>query len=249
MKDEISITLKPVETRKASEEIYDQIRGLIVSGEILPGQRLPSERRMMAQMQRSRATIREALRLLERDGYIRTQPGSSGAIVQEPNVDNAVQSLESIMEIQDLTVDNILEFRLMTESTAAILASVRAEDEDIARMRRIIRQARTAVGDNQRFIELDLEFHNALAEATHNVMYVIMLHVCRKMIGESLGDLLETGTEDEMKDRYERILRAHRAICDAISEGDSTTAETEMMTHLTEAEEDLTEHIKKQKND
>ena len=58
MKNEIQIDLQPVQTRRASEEIYNQIRQLILDGEIHPGERLPSERKMMDMMHRSRPTIR-----------------------------------------------------------------------------------------------------------------------------------------------------------------------------------------------
>ena len=82
MKDEIKISLRPVQTKRASEEIYEQIKQLIIKGEIHPGERLPSERKMMDMMHRSRPTIREAMRMLERDGYIKIYSGSSGAVVQ-----------------------------------------------------------------------------------------------------------------------------------------------------------------------
>ena len=63
----------PIKTVRASEAIYEQIKDRIISGELKPGDRLPSERNMMELFQRSRPTIREALRMLERSGYIRTK--------------------------------------------------------------------------------------------------------------------------------------------------------------------------------
>ena len=239
MNNEISVTLKPVETKKASAEIYEQIRGLIVDGTILPGQRLPSERKMMEQMQRSRATIREALRLLEREGYIRTQPGSSGAIVQKPNVDHAVQSLESMMQIQELNMDNILEFRRMTESIGARLAANRRTEKDLENMKRILLQTREAFGNKARFSELDLAFHTAVAEATQNVMYVVMLQVCRSIIGESLQNVLEQGSNMEKQVRYQRIWEAHDRIYRAILHRQQEDAESEMKKHLMFAELDM----------
>lgn len=108
MKNEIQIDLQPVQTRRASEEIYNQIRQLILDGEIHPGERLPSERKMMDMMHRSRPTIREAMRMLEREGYIKIYSGSSGAVVQEINVDNAVQSLETIIQMKHMKIEEIL---------------------------------------------------------------------------------------------------------------------------------------------
>ena len=57
-----------------------------------------------------RPTIREAMRMLEREGYIKIYSGSSGAVVQELNVDNAVQSLETIIQMKGMTIEEILEF-------------------------------------------------------------------------------------------------------------------------------------------
>ena len=59
---------RPVETKRASEAIFDQIKDLIMRGKLRPGDRLPSERSMIEMFQRSRPTIREALRMLERAG-------------------------------------------------------------------------------------------------------------------------------------------------------------------------------------
>ena len=77
MKNEIQIDLQPVQTRRASEEIYNQIRQLILDGEIHPGERLPSERKMMDMMHRSRPTIREAMRMLEGKVILRFIPAAA----------------------------------------------------------------------------------------------------------------------------------------------------------------------------
>ena len=82
--DAVQIPWQPVKTRRASEEIYLQLREFILSGQLKPGDRLPSERAMMTQLNRSRPTIREALRMLEQGGYIASTHGAPGAVVQEP---------------------------------------------------------------------------------------------------------------------------------------------------------------------
>ena len=77
--DAVQIPWQPVKTRRASEEIYLQLREFILSGQLKPGDRLPSERAMMTQLNRSRPTIREALRMLEQGGYIASTHGAPGA--------------------------------------------------------------------------------------------------------------------------------------------------------------------------
>ena len=106
MKNEIKIQLQPVQTKRASEEIYEQIRQLILDGEIQPGERLPSERSMMEMMHRSRPTIREAMRMLEREGYIQTVAGRgsfvgrrSAELVREENLRRIEQLLGEALQL------------------------------------------------------------------------------------------------------------------------------------------------------
>ena len=239
MKNEISVSLQPVETRRASEKIYDQIRQLILDGEIKPGDRLPSERKMMDMMKRSRPTIREAMRMLERDGYIKIFSGSIGAVVQEINVDNAVQSLETVMQMNLVTVENVLEFRRMTESEAAKLAAKRGTSEGLKKIEDILKLSGEAFGNAEQFKDYDLKFHLAVAEASHNAMYVIMLQVCRNMIDESLTEILGTGKNQEREERYRRIHAAHCAIYEAIKKGQGDMASQNMKNHLADAEDDI----------
>lgn len=239
MKNEIKIQLQPVQTKRASEEIYDQIRQLILDGEIQPGERLPSERKMMDMMHRSRPTIREAMRMLEREGYIKIYSGSSGAVVQEISVDNAVQSLEAIMQMKQLNVENVMEFRIMTENMAARLAARRRTEEDLKRLEEILENAENALGDAEQFMTCDLQFHLAVAGASKNAMYTIMFQVCRNIVEESLTENFRKGTEAEKLNRYQSILEAHRGIYQAIAEMQEETVYQRMKSHLVQAKNDI----------
>ena len=239
MKNVIQIDLQPVQTKRASEEIYNQIRQLILDGEIHPGERLPSERKMMDMMHRSRPTIREAMRMLEREGYIKIYSGSSGAVVQEINVDNAVQSLETIIQMKHLSIENILEYRRQTENEAARLAAIRRTEDDLEKMKEIIQRAETVVGNPEEFMACDMEFHVAVAEASQNSMYSIMLQVCRNVLGESLTQILNQGKKSTQKVRYELILDVHKKIYIAVKNQKEEEAAKWMTTHLINAESDI----------
>ena len=239
MKNMIQIDLQPVQTKRASEEIYNQIRQLILDGEIHPGERLPSERKMMEMMHRSRPTIREAMRMLERDGYIKIYSGSSGAVVQEINVDNAVQSLETIIQMKHLSIENILEYRRQTENEAARLAASRRTEENLEKLKEIIQRSEAAIGNPEEFMECDMEFHVAVAEASQNSMYSIMLQVCRNVLGESLTQILNQGKKSTQKVRYELILDVHKKIYIAVKNQKEEDAAKWMTTHLINAEHDI----------
>ncbi|WP_296116457.1 FadR/GntR family transcriptional regulator [uncultured Eubacterium sp.] len=239
MKNVIQIDLQPVQTKRASEEIYNQIRQLIFDGEIHPGERLPSERKMMEMMHRSRPTIREAMRMLEREGYIKIYSGSSGAVVQEINVDNAVQSLETIIQMKHLSIENILEYRRQTENEAARLAAIRRTEKDLEKMKEIVQRSEAAIGNPEEFMECDMEFHVAVAEASQNSMYSIMLQVCRNVLGESLTQILNQGKKSTQKVRYELILDVHKKIYIAVKNQKEEDAAKWMTTHLINAEHDI----------
>ena len=239
MKNVIQIDLQPVQTKRASEEIYNQIRQLIFDGEIHPGERLPSERKMMEMMHRSRPTIREALRMLEREGYSKIYSGSSGAVVQEINVDNAVQSLETIIQMKHLSIENILEYRRQTENEAARLAAIRRTEKDLEKMKEIVQRSEAAIGNPEEFMECDMEFHVAVAEASQNSMYSIMLQVCRNVLGESLTQILNQGKKSTQKVRYELILDVHKKIYIAVKNQKEEDAAKWMTTHLINAEHDI----------
>ena len=241
MKNMIQIDLQPVQTKRASEEIYNQIRQLILDGEIHPGERLPSERKMMEMMHRSRPTIREAMRMLERDGYIKIYSGSSGAVVQEINVDNAVQSLETIIQMKHLSIENILEYRRQTENEAGRLAAIRRTEKDLEKMKEIIQRSEAAIGNPEEFMACDMEFHVAVAEASQNGMYSIMLQVCRNVLSEFLMEILNKGKKSTQKVRYELILDVHKKIYIAVKNQQEEEAAKWMTTHLINAEHDISD--------
>ena len=123
--DAVQIPWQPVKTRRASEEIYLQLREFILSGQLKPGDRLPSERAMMAQLNRSRPTIREALRMLEQGGYIASTHGAPGAVVQEPSLHGVEDPLAEMIQLNQISLQELGEYRLNNDSTIAMWAAQR----------------------------------------------------------------------------------------------------------------------------
>ena len=99
---ELHIQLDPA--KRASDDIYEQLRALITSGALKPGDRLPSERAMMAELQRSRPTIREALKRLEQGGYVTSTQGASGAVVQELSLHAAEEPLKDMIQLSQVSL-------------------------------------------------------------------------------------------------------------------------------------------------
>lgn len=128
MPEAVHIPWQPIGGGRASEAIYDQLRELITSGVLKPGDRLPSERAMMEQLHRSRPTIREALRMLEQGGYVASTHGASGAVVQELTIDGVEQPLSAMLQLNQISLEELGEYRAVNDGTIAGWAARRRTD-------------------------------------------------------------------------------------------------------------------------
>ena len=234
-----SVMLHPVETKRASEEIFEQVREMILNGEIGPGERLPSERKMMEMLKRSRPTIREAMRMLEREGYVKIIPGSNGAIVQEVSLDNVVQSLDAVIQYQRISLGNILEFRRVNESAAVCLAAQRRTPEDLKALAQVLAEADSCLADTKRFIACDVAFHSLIAQAAKNEVFGIIFQVCRNVIGDSIEHAITAQEKAGERSMKENIIQMHKEILECLRKKDPSKAKAAMEYHLQRAEEDL----------
>ncbi|MCI8992969.1 MAG: FadR family transcriptional regulator [Eubacterium sp.] len=221
--------------RRICDVIYDELKEKILSSEIKPGDKFPSERKLMEITGYSRASIREAMKMLAREGYIETFSRSSGAVVQELNGKAAVQSLEDMLQVKKLSIEEIIEFRMLTESDSARLAADRRTEEDLQRMECLLEKMEDPGCSVDEFIRYDYEFHTAVAAASKNQMYAIMLTVCRNAIGDALRKQLEEGEADTIRKRYLDIREKHRKICRAIRRQEDVPAAFAMKEHLQDA--------------
>ena len=226
---ELHIQLDPA--KRASDDIYEQLRALITSGALKPGDRLPSERAMMAELQRSRPTIREALKRLEQGGYVTSTQGASGAVVQELSLHAAEEPLKDMIQLSQVSLSELNEYRQSNDSTIAAWAAKRRTDEDLADLPQCVAEAEASLNDYERFIELDVRFHSLLARASANQVAIIVTEV--------LGSKMLTLTPEGRIALGRRILDTHSIILEAIRQQDSRAARSAMQTHTKAAGRDL----------
>jgi len=231
--------LAPVETQRACEVIYEQIKEKILNGELKPGDKLPSERAMMDMLHRSRPSVREALRMLERGGFIRIVPGSRGALILEPNTDGIEQSLSNLMRSKKITTKEMADYRRINDVVVSEWAAKRRNEEDIAAIETVLEKTEQALGDYRRFVALDPEFHYLIAQAAKNEVACIMTQVLSASMLESLTVRMEQLTEEERRSRCEKILHSHKAIARAIADGDPAKAKEMTSHHLDDMRQDF----------
>lgn len=240
MAEAVHIDWQPVsDDCRASEAIYQQLRQLITSGHLRPGDRLPSERAMMEQLHRSRPTIREALRMLEQGGYVASTHGASGAVVQELTIQGVEQPFTDMLQLSRISLEELGEYRAVNDGTIAGWAALRRTEDDLAQLEECLLRAGEALGAYRRFAELDVGFHSLLSRATGNQVAMIVTEVLGKVEQHILLQKLETLTDTERLALCRRILDRHREILESIRRQDADGAKAAMRAHTRAAATDL----------
>ncbi len=227
-----NILFQPVDTQRASEAIYEQISNLIKSGELKPGDRLPSERTMMDMMKRSRPTIREALRMLERSGLIRISSGSSGAVVLEPSTVSIEQPMETLLAMNGLTKDELLEYRELNEMTVAGWAARRRTEQDVEKIQEQLAFLDETSQDFDEFFKHDIIFHQTLASAAGNRVAIMVENVMHQMILNILKKSYEKKESLQQQAMLTELTQSHKDIGNAIIAQNETLARELMREHM-----------------
>lgn len=211
----------PIGPRRAFEGVVEQIAQRVRHGELSAGDRLPSERELAATMRISRPTLREAVKVLVAAGVLCVRPGSTGGIfVASDYVPLEFLRQESEMRLAE--VAGVIEARRMLEPQVARMAARTAQEADFARMQatinahRLLLEEGDVLAHEDRFLQLDTQFHLRIAAGTGNATVVgLMRTVLRQLeIGRDLA-LRQPPVPEWVVDVHERTLSAIRSGDDA----------------------------------
>lgn len=221
------------EAARAWQIVLEKIETDLLEGALAPGDRLPPERELAATVGVGRSSVREALRVLEVMGLIRTGTGSgptAGAIIIATPRGGMSALLRLQVAAQGFPFDDVVRTRLVLESAVAdALASDPARETAPARM---LLDAMDAEGlTPAEFLSLDAQLHVALAEASGNVVIAAMMGGLRSAI----ESYVLAGAEriPDWEAAATRLRSEHRAILDAIDSGDPITSRTLIHDHIT----------------
>jgi GntR family transcriptional repressor for pyruvate dehydrogenase complex len=231
MDEKTEIEFKPVPTKKASEAIFTEIQKAITSGKLKPGDRLPSERKLMQQFQRSRPTVREALRMLERQGLIEIIPGSQAKVLR-PSLSTIEQPLENLLSMGTVKVEELVEYRQLNEVAIIRWACARRTMEDVADMRECLNTEQKAMDDSGAFMRYDVQFHSLIARASCNQIAAAVEKAMHQVIIRALYTSYMKKSVEERRFMYEQILQNHRGLLQKIEEQDADSAEKLMVEHM-----------------
>ena len=216
--------------RKAYEQVADQLRDVIVTGKLAPGDRLPNEAVLAHEFGVSRATVREALRVLAAQSLIRTAKGAAGgSYVTLPTVDHISAfvhaNVELLTESQHVTLGELLEARELLEVPATRLAAARRTAVDLERLRATVPTEQMKLGTKEEFV-YNSEFHSCVLDASGNALLSIA--------AQPIYSVLQTNLARSTLGRqfHRAIHEHHRRIIEAVEAGDADAAAVEMRDHL-----------------
>jgi len=216
---------------RLSDRVTGRLEELIMSGALATGQRLPVERELAGMFGVSRTVIREAVGNLAARGLLEAREGG-GTFVCAPSAGAVAESLNLLLRFTGggILLDDFQHIRRVLEVAAARRAAERATAEDIADLEGILRRLEEADTDSATHADLDVEFHRAVAVATHNPLFIILMD----SIGELLIGLRRFGLKDPLV--RERARHRHREILDGVASRDPLKAEEAMSAHLDHAQ-------------
>lgn len=216
------------------EQVAEQLLGQIGARRLKPGDVLPPERELTESFGVGRSSIREALRMLESQGVISAVNGGSFVVAEAANPLNS--SLRLMFTLDDRTgIHDLFELRRILEVEAAALAAARHGPGHLDEMEAAIEEMAASLSDTggDRFIEADLRFHLAVAEATGNRLVLHSMHAVRDVVRRALLTVFVIPQSPES------AVVEHRAIRAAIASGDPSRARQEMTNHLVRVESDV----------
>jgi GntR family transcriptional regulator, transcriptional repressor for pyruvate dehydrogenase complex len=216
--------------RKAYEQVADDLRELILSGELRAGERLPSEAELATEFAVSRTTVREALRVLSTQHLIRTVRGTrGGSFVMLPSLESISDlydaNINLLAESRHLSLEEFIESRELFDVAAARLAAVRCSEEDLEKLRSTLPDDFGGPAPKIQW-RRNRSFHSLLIAAAGNTL----LYIASKPVYSVLETHLSLLA---LPSRFHHTIHEqHRLILDAIEQGDSDAAAERMREHL-----------------
>ncbi len=224
------MTKKPLLKRKTlTSQVIDYVLALIKSGEIKPGERLPTESDLTETLGVSRTCVREAIKSLESLGLVRVRQ-RIGAIVLEPSPSNLLNAEQFSVAIQSQQTDDLIEFRKIMEVGLASLAAEKADAPDLERMKTALDRYKAEMATSGVDCNTDISFHAALAQASRNPIAVLVWQMLSARLAETLA---RTSTIPNV---CEETLRDHERIYRAIKSRNPKKARKAMRVHLENAD-------------
>jgi len=230
------MAIRQIKKNCVSDEVFEQIKENIISGEWKPGDKIPAENELKDMFGISRNSVRTALQKLIALGILSSKQGE-GTFVSELSPGIYMNALIPMLMLDNDGILEILEFRKIIEIESIKLATQRATIEEIEELEKLVESMNTMIGDNyhaQTFAAADSYFHEMLVKCARNSVLMKVYMIIKQL-------LLSNQLEIQRLMGPSLAFKYHPMILDAIKKGNQFTASELMKEHI----EDTIEKVKK----
>jgi GntR family transcriptional repressor for pyruvate dehydrogenase complex len=218
----------PIKTTKVYEQVILQIKDMIDKGILKKGDKLPSERALVEQLQISRTSIREALRALEVIGLIDCRQGE-GNYIKASFQDNLFEPLSIMFMLEESNQDDIWELRKIMEVEASGLAAKQITEEQLQELKDITQRFMNCE-DEDINVQIDKEFHYKIAESSGNILIFNILKTVSTLVDHFIVDARRLILVQEKNKKI--LFDQHNSVYLAIEKHSSADARQAMREHL-----------------
>ncbi len=208
-----------------AEEIADELRALILAGQLKPGEYLESQKTLAEHYQVGLSTIRESIQLLAAVGLVESHPGK-GTWVCGDALKTVFNSKDVKTRLGVLNADKVYEARLIIEVGLTRLAAERATPEDLEQIHQALQAMENGVENDNEFVKADIDFHFSVARAGHNPLLEQFYYLVRELLSEVISEMVM------LPKVKEDLIQLQRSILQAISAHDPRKAQIEAQKHM-----------------
>lgn len=229
----MTVNFGPLERSKTYELVVREIKEQIYAGRLRPGDRLPGERQLSEQLQVSRPSVREAVRILETLQIVRSRPGNSihSGLIVSTAPSRALTDLIGIhVALSSYSIAEVINVRMALEVQSVRRIASSIETTDISGVRDTAAKMRDQSLDKKSFFDLDTELHLGLARSSSNALLADLMAALREAIRRPMAAAFENGTKWPEWSRA--ICQEHEEILAAVAAGNADEAERLMRHHI-----------------
>ena len=217
----------PKRPEKISDQIIAQIRDIILVGELKPGDKLGSEKELIAQFGVSKGTLREALRVLEAMGLVEIRKGLSGGVfIAEVDMKTTIHSIINFLHFKAVSIKDITMLRYIVEPFIVKIAVQNATEEDLHKLKVMISneagEPRNQIERNRPDVKKGISFHRYLARLTHNPILILIMDFVDNLLSD-MKSQLDLGPQF-----YDRVKESHARVLDCLIKKDIDGAKREL---------------------
>lgn len=223
---------------RVADVVADNLRDRVLSGELADGDLLPRQEQLIEDFAVSPPSLREALRILETEGLVRTLRGNvGGAQVEVPRPEKVAYLLAMVLQVRGVSIDDVAESLAQLESLCAVMAARRDDRVEVAaQLRARIEESRAALHVPEAYVRSARRFHEDLVQACGNDTLIIVLGAVEALWSAHVEELTlqRNAAEPFDLDYRTRSIDTHLAIADAIESGDVARVARLVREHMDE---------------